>query len=130
MSKGKPIPKFKSEAEERAFWEDPNTDMDDYFDPEGERRYEDHVSPPTRAISLRLTVPMIEELKRLGGERDVPYQTLIKMYLGDRLDEELGRGRHAAKSRKPSQRPLPPLNDNDQPTARRKSDVLRKTKAG
>jgi predicted DNA binding CopG/RHH family protein len=100
MGKGKPIPKFASEAEERAFWEDPSNDMEDYFDPAGERRYDDYTSPPTRAISLRLTVPMIEDLKRLGGERDIPYQTLIKMYLGDRIDEELGRGRFAPKKRK------------------------------
>lgn len=97
MAKGKPIPKFASEAEERAFWENPDTDMDDYFDPEGERRYDDYTSPPTRSISLRLPVPMIEELKRLGGLRDIPYQTLIKTYVADRIDEELGRGRFTPK---------------------------------
>lgn len=97
MGKPKQIPEFKTEAEERAFWENPETNTLDYFDPDSERRYEDYTSPPTRAISLRLPVPMIEELKRIGGERDVPYQTLIKMYVADRVDQELGRGRFTPK---------------------------------
>jgi hypothetical protein len=43
---------------------------------------------------------MLEELKRIGGERDVPYQSLIKMYLADRIDEERGRGRFTPRKRK------------------------------
>lgn len=100
MTKAKQVPKFKTEAAERAFWENPETNALEYTDPEGERRYEDYTSPPTRAISLRLPVPMLEELKRIGGERDVPYQSLIKMYLADRIDEERGRGRFTPRKRK------------------------------
>jgi predicted DNA binding CopG/RHH family protein len=98
MSKGKQLPDFKSEAEERAFWEDPNNNALDFTDPETERRYEDHSRPPTRSISLRLPVPLLEELKQLAGNLDVPYQSLMKVYLGERVDAELGRGKFAPKA--------------------------------
>jgi len=99
MAKSKKLPKFKSEADERAFWEDPKTNALDYTDPATERRYEDH-APPTRSISLRLPVPLLEELKQLAAKLDVPYQSLMKVYLGERVDAEFGRGKFAAKKRK------------------------------
>jgi len=84
----KPIPKFKSEAQERAFWA--KADSTDYLDwSKAERGVFPNLKPSLRTISLRLLELMLEELKLLANKRDVPYQSLIKMFLAERLRKEL-----------------------------------------
>lgn len=84
----KEIPKFKTEDEEREFWA--SHDSTDYFDwDNAERVVFPNLKPTTRTISLRLPNSMLNGLKVAANKRDVPYQSLIKMFLKDRLDEEL-----------------------------------------
>lgn len=84
----KKIPKFKSEAEEREFWA--NADSTEYIDLAKARKavFPD-LKPSLKTISLRLPKFMIEELKILANKRDVPYQSLIKIFLAERLEKEL-----------------------------------------
>jgi predicted DNA binding CopG/RHH family protein len=84
----KKIPKFKTEAEERDFWA--NADSSDYIDWSKARRVLlPNIKPSLRTISLRLPELMLEELKLIANKRDVPYQSLIKIFLAERLSKEL-----------------------------------------
>jgi predicted DNA binding CopG/RHH family protein len=83
----KELPKFKSEDEERKFWE--TADSTKYIDwSHGKRRKLVELKPSLRTISLRLPVAMIEDLKLLANQRDVPYQSLLKVFLAERLAKE------------------------------------------
>ena len=83
-----PIPKFASEEEERQFWS--GTDSADYIDwSKAEAITLAELKPTLKTISLRLPVSLIAELKLLANKRDVPYQSLLKTYLADRVREEL-----------------------------------------
>ena len=83
----KPIPEFKNEDEERAFWAD--NDSSEYVDWSQARRAAfPNLKLSTRAISLRLPASMLAELRQLANRRDVPYQSLIKMFLRERIDAE------------------------------------------
>jgi len=84
----KKIPKFKTEAEERDFWA--TADSSDYIDwSKAKRMLLPNIKPSLRTISLRLPELMIEELKLIANKRDVPYQSLIKIFLSERLSKEL-----------------------------------------
>ncbi len=84
MSKPKPVPAFKSEAEERKFWE--THDSTDYVDwSTAQRARFPNLKPSTTAISLRLPVSQLEQIKIAANKRDVPYQTLIKMWLAEKV---------------------------------------------
>ena len=84
----KKIPKFSSEAEERKFWEE--ADSTEYIDwSKAKRRMFPNLRPSLKAISIRLPASMIEELKVLANKRDVPYQSLVKIYLGERIEKEI-----------------------------------------
>jgi predicted DNA binding CopG/RHH family protein len=84
----KKIPKFKTEAEERDFWA--NADSSDYIDwSKAKRALLPNIKPSLRTISLRLPELMLEELKLIANKRDVPYQSLIKIFLSERLSKEL-----------------------------------------
>ncbi|MCG8376555.1 MAG: BrnA antitoxin family protein [Chlorobiales bacterium] len=87
-SRRKTIPKFKSEAEEQEFWA--THDSTEYVDwnTAGKALFPD-LKPTMKTISLRLPEPMLNNLKILANERDVPYQSLLKMFLKERLDKEL-----------------------------------------
>ena len=87
-NKKKKIPKFKSEAEEQEFWA--THDSTEYVDwgTAGKVLFPD-LKPTMKTISLRLPEPMLNNLKALANERDVPYQSLLKMFLKERLDQEL-----------------------------------------
>ena len=89
MVKGKKkIPKFKSEAEERNFWQD--HDSCEYLDwSDAHEGALPNLKPSTRSISIRLPESMIEELKVLANKRDVPYQSLLKIFLSEKIDAEL-----------------------------------------
>ena len=84
----KRIPKFKNEDEERDFWA--THDSTDYVDWSKSRKVVlSKMKPSIKTISLRLPESMLEELKLLANKRDVPYQSLLKIYLAERIEEEL-----------------------------------------
>jgi predicted DNA binding CopG/RHH family protein len=80
-------PKFKTEDEERSFWA--SADSTDFVDWQaGTRKRLTQLKPSLKTISLRLPVSMIEDLKILANRRDVPYQSLLKVFLAERLARE------------------------------------------
>ncbi len=84
----KPIPRFRDEAHEREFWS--THDTADYVDWSGaERAVFPNLHPSTESISLRLPAPLLADLKALANERDVPYQSLLKVFLAKQVREEL-----------------------------------------
>ena len=86
--KKKKVPKFKNEAEERLFWQ--QNDSSEYIDwSEAEEAVFSKLKPSTRTISIRLPESMLEDLKLLANKRDVPYQSLLKIFLSERIDSEL-----------------------------------------
>jgi hypothetical protein len=83
----KKIPKFKNENDERNFWA--TADSTECVDwPSGKPRKLVQLKPSLKTISLRLPVSMIEDLKVLANRRDVPYQSLLKVFLAERLARE------------------------------------------
>ena len=88
--KAKEIPKHQSEYQEREFWSE--ADSTDYIDWSKARHLVlPNLKPSLRTISLRLPEHMLAELKVLANKRDVPYQSLLKLFLAERLEEELQR---------------------------------------
>ncbi len=88
----KQIPQFRSDEDERSFWaEHDSTEFIDWK--AAERRRFPRLKPSLRTISLRLPVSMIEDLKVLANKRDVPYQSLLKVFLAERLEKERRRVR-------------------------------------
>ena len=88
----KPIPYFGSEAEEREFWE--THDTADFVDwSKAKAGVFPALKPSTETISLRLPAGLLAELKILANKRDVPYQSLLKIFLSDRITEERARER-------------------------------------
>jgi predicted DNA binding CopG/RHH family protein len=86
----KKIPKFKNEAEERLFWQ--KHDSSEYLDwSNAEDAILPKLKPSTRSISLRLPESMIEELKVLANKRDIPYQSLLKIFISEKINTELRR---------------------------------------
>jgi len=86
----KPIPKFKNEDEERNFWA--KADTSKYFDlSKAERVIFPNLKPTIESISLRMPGYLLERIKELATSRDVPYQSLMKMFLSDRVKQELRR---------------------------------------
>lgn len=84
----KPLPKFENADEEREFWA--THDSTEYVDwRRAERVIFPNLKPSTRTISVRMPESMLDELKLLANKRDVPYQSLIKMFLRERIDAEL-----------------------------------------
>jgi len=84
----KRIPKFKSEDEEREFWA--THDSTEYVDwKKAKRVVLPDLKPSVKTISLRLPESMLEELKLLAHKRDVPYQSLLKIFLSEKIREEL-----------------------------------------
>ena len=81
----KPIPNFPSKEAERAFWAE--NDSMDYLDwKQAQRAIFPNLKPTLKSISLRLPESMIDELRQLANERDVPYQSLIKHFLRESID--------------------------------------------
>ena len=84
----KALPKFKSEEQEREFWA--SHDSTEFVDwRKGKRVALPNLKPSSQTISLRLPKPMLERLKLLANKRDVPYQSLLKMFVAERLKAEL-----------------------------------------
>lgn len=89
----KPVPEFKSESEEFEFWSSSGAGADstEYVDWSQAKRVKfPSLKPSLRTISVRLPVAMIEDLKILANKRDVPYQSLLKVFLAERLAAERG----------------------------------------
>ena len=82
MNKGKNTPKFKTEAEERVFWE--KHDSSDYVDwKQAQSISLPNLKPSTKTISLRLPEGLLDSIKIEANKRDMPYQSLIKSWLAD-----------------------------------------------
>ena len=80
------IPSFKNEKEERIFWE--TNDAADYFDLSKAKRVTlPNLKPTTASISLRLSQSFLEGIKLQANKMDVPYQSLMKVWLAEKLEE-------------------------------------------
>ena len=85
----KRIPKFKNEDEEREFWA--SHDSTEYINWKQAKRVTlANLKPSVKKISLRLPESMLEELKLIANKKDVPYQSLMKIFLAERIEKELG----------------------------------------
>jgi len=85
----KKIPKFKNDEEERDFWA--SHDSTEYINWKQAKRVTlPNLKPSVKKISLRLPESMLEELKLIANKKDVPYQSLMKIFLSERIEKELG----------------------------------------
>ena len=110
----KPIPIFRSEDEEREFWA--THDTTDYIDWSRARWVTfPNLKPSTETISLRLPAALLADLKILANRRDVPYQSLLKVFLAERLNHEraseamFNKRLQLARAHRPSRRPRRPV---------------------
>lgn len=88
MKKLKKIPLFKNEDEERDFWD--THDVTDYFDmSKAEEVVFPNLKPSTETISLRLPEYLLARIKQIANFKDVPYQSLIKIFLAKSVKDEL-----------------------------------------
>lgn len=88
MSKKRRIPRHKTEDQEREYWaEEDSTEHVDWS--KAQRVTLPNLKPSVKTISLRLPKSMYEQLRALANKRDVPYQSLIKFFLADRIQREL-----------------------------------------
>lgn len=84
MKKPLKLPKFKNEDQERDFWA--KIDMSQYFKPEDfDRAVFPNLKPTSRSVSFRIPQYLLIRLKEKANELDIPYQTLLKQYLAERL---------------------------------------------
>lgn len=84
----KAIPRFKNEDEERDFWA--THDSTDYIDwSKAEEAIFPNLKPSTETISLRLPGYLLWRIKQLANAKDVPYQSLMKIFLAERVQQEL-----------------------------------------
>lgn len=88
MTALKKIPEFATEDDERNFWS--THDATEYLDLSlAEETVFPNLKPSTRSISLRLPVSLIDRLKMLANKKDVPYQSLLKVLLAEKVEEAL-----------------------------------------
>lgn len=86
MSRAKKTPEFKTEVEEREFWE--HQDSTDYVDwNKAQPAAFPNLKPSTKTISLRLPEGLLDRIKIEANKRDMPYQSLIKAWLADHVEE-------------------------------------------
>jgi len=86
--KFKKIPKFKNEDEEREFWA--TADTTEYFDTSKPIKFNlSKLRPSTETISLRLPQYLLARIKQIANFKDVPYQSLMKIFLAERVEKEL-----------------------------------------
>jgi predicted DNA binding CopG/RHH family protein len=89
VAANKQIPEFASEDEERGFWSaHDSTEFVDWS--KATRVTLSSLKPSTKTISIRLPESLLDELKLLANKRDVPYQSLLKVFLAERVEKELG----------------------------------------
>lgn len=96
------VPEFANEDEERDFWA--THDSTDFLDwHQAEQIVLANLHPTTRTISIRLPESMIERLKLLANQRDIPYQSLLKTFVAEKLEEALGPANRASRvARRPA----------------------------
>lgn len=88
MSKTNEIPRFESEDAEREFWSD--QDSSEFIDwKQAQAVRFPNLRPSTKTISVRFPESLLEELKIIANKRDVPYQSLLKIFVAERVDEEM-----------------------------------------
>ncbi len=88
MKNLKQIPKFKNESDEFDFWS--KHDASEYINFSNSQKVNfKNLKPSTKSISIRLPESLLERIKIIANKNDVPYQSLIKMYLSDRVKDEL-----------------------------------------
>lgn len=86
--KKRQIPEFPSEDQERQFWS--KTDSVDYVDWDNTKRVLlPNLKPSQKTISLRLPEMMLAQLKVIANKRDIPYQSLLKLFLAERIEKEI-----------------------------------------
>ena len=118
MPQRKPIPEFRNEQEEREFWS--THDSSDYVDwTQARSTAYSQLKPSTETISLRLPASLLADLKILANRLDVPYQSLLKMYLAERVGEELSRGQSQKELASMIREPEAPYGDAPKGTHRR-----------
>ena len=117
----KPIPKFASEADEREFWE--THDSAKYVDwSKGAVVSLPNLKPSTETISIRLPAPLLSDLKALANKRDVPYQSLLKVFVSERVTAEWRASTHRAAL---SNKALQPTSRKQKAKTRRVSSAAR-----
>jgi len=86
MSKARKVPKFKSEAEERIFWEEnDSSDLIEWSNAQSVAM--PNLKPSTKTISLRLPESLLDSIKIEANKRDMPYQSLIKVWLAQDVSD-------------------------------------------
>ena len=118
----KALPGFAGEADERRFWE--THDSADYVDWSSARLIRfPNLKPSTETISLRLPAGLLADLKALANKQDVPYQSLLKMFLADRVAREWRasgtRGARSDKAVQPTSRATRKAKSRKRPEAAR-----------
>ena len=84
----KKIPSFKNEKEEADFWS--RHEADEYIDFSKSKKLSmPNLKPSTKNISIRLPEPLLQRLKIIANKKDVPYQSLIKVYLSEKVKEDM-----------------------------------------
>lgn len=93
----KRLPRFKDEEHERTFWS--RHDSTEYIDwSQAKPTVLPRLKPTLKTISIRLPAAMIDDLKVLANQKDVPYQSLLKVYLAERIERELKGARNKPKN--------------------------------
>ena len=88
MKKVNEIPRFKNEADEREFWN--SHDSSEFLDwDSAEETVFPKLKPTTKTISIRFPEYMLAEIRSMANKRDIPYQSLIKLFLKERIDQEI-----------------------------------------
>ena len=83
----KKIPIFKNESEEIKFWS--KHDSTDYIDyNKGKKEIFSNLRPTSHSISIRIPDYLLNRLKMLAHKKDIPYQSLMKIYISEKMDEE------------------------------------------
>jgi predicted DNA binding CopG/RHH family protein len=117
MKKPRPIPKFRSEDQEREFWA--THDLTEYFDFSRAVRVRfPNLQPSAHTISLRLPESLLADLKVLANRLDVPYQSLMKVYLAERVMREMREGRTPTELAAEVREPAAPYGRGGQPRKR------------
>ncbi len=84
----KPLPRFRTEAQERAYWEAEGRDATQHLDwAKAQRVVLPNLKPSTKTISLRLPQHLLDAIKAAANARDVPYQSLIKVWLQEKVEQ-------------------------------------------
>jgi len=89
MKQLKPLPHFKNEKEEREFWQvHDSSDFIDWGDAQRNPSFP-NLKPSSKTVSIRLPDSLVRDLKSVANKKDVPYQSLVKIYLSERVKAEL-----------------------------------------